>query len=188
MASGATGTDKNQLNQDNQWASNSLGAYNSDIGNYNSNVNATLGAGNPFASKPYMENQNIATSAAMNSANTRENQQLRDSAKRAGTNTAAIAGTEAESARQGQRDLTAYNATQANQNEDRWLQERDGLLRDQLAGAQSQAGVYGTQMGGANNALNAYTSATNAEDQMWAGLGEAALMGAGTGAGLAAHG
>lgn len=186
MSSGASGTDKNELNQYNGWEQNTLGQYNSDAGSYMSNVNSTLAAGNPFQSQPYLENQNIATSGAMNSANTTEQQQLRDAARRSGTNTAALASTIADSARQGQRDLTQYNATAANQNEDKWLQVQQGLLGDQLAGANSEAGVLSTETGGANNAVSNYTNAEDAEDQMWGQLGSAAMMGAGTGAGIAA--
>lgn len=188
MATGASSTDKNELNQYNTAEQGTLGNYGSDIGSYMSNVNSTLRAGNPYQSKSYLTNQNLETSGAMNSENTALGGKLRDTARRAGTNTAAIAGTEAEAARQGQRDVTQYNAARDTANEDKWVQEQQGLMRDQLAGAQSEAGVYGTQVGGANNALSNYTSAENAEDQMWAGLGEAALTGAGTGAGLAARG
>ncbi len=188
MATGAGDTDKQQLNQYNNWENSTLPQVQSDIGNYNSNVNATLAAGNPYQSRSYLQNQNLQTSGAMDSANTRENQQLRDTARRAGTNTAAIAGTEAESARAGQRDLTQYNAQRDTSNEDKWLQEQQGLLKDQLAGANSEAGVFGTEVGAANNALSNYTSAENAEDQLWASLGGAAATGAGVGAGIAMHG
>jgi hypothetical protein len=188
MSSGAAGTDQNELNQYNAAEAPTLGQYNSDIGSYTSNVNSTLAAGNPFATQQYLQNQNVATSGAMNSANTKETQQLRDSARRSGTNTAAIAGTQAASARQGQMDLTNYNATQANQNEDKWLQEQQGLFKDQLAGAQSEEGLYSTQVGGASNALSNYTSADDAEEQMWGQLASGAATGAGVGAGIAAHG
>ncbi|HEY1808843.1 MAG TPA: hypothetical protein VGG42_09790 [Acidobacteriaceae bacterium] len=188
MATGASDTDKDQLNMYNGVESGALGNYNSDIGSYNSNINSTLAAGNPYASQPYLENQNIATSGAMNAANTREGQQLRDTTRRAGTNTAAIAGTIADSARTGQRDLTQYNATQANENEDKWLNEQQGLFRDQLAGANSEAGVYGTAVGGANNATSNYTSAENAQDEMWGQIISAGEAGAGAGAGAAFHG
>jgi hypothetical protein len=181
MGSGSTDTQRNQLNQDNNWASGALSSYNSDIGNYNSNVNATLAAGNPYQSKQYLQNQNLQTSGAMDSANTREQQQLRDNAARTGTNTASIGDTIASSARQGQRDLTNYNATRDTMNQDKWLQEQQQLYGDQLAGANSQAGVYSTAMGGANNSLNNLTQRQDSVDNMWAGLGTSAMSGLGSG-------
>jgi hypothetical protein len=184
MSTGGHSTQQGELNQDNNYAKGALGTYNSDIGSYTSNVNAALGAGNPYQSKPFLTNQNLQTSGAMNSANTREGQQLRDTARRAGTNTAALGSTIASSARQGQRDLTDYTAGRDNANEDKWLQQRDNLMRDQLNGAQSEAGVFGTAMGGANNSLNALTNRENNADDMWAGLDTAAMQG--TGAGLTA--
>jgi hypothetical protein len=184
MATGSHNTQDAQLNQDNQWASGSLGQFNNGIGSYMSNVNSTLSAGNPYQSKQYLQKQNVMTSGAMNSANTKERQQLRDTTRRAGGNTAAIANTIASSARQGQRDLTDYNATRDTSNEDRWLQERDGLMRGQLAGAEASGGVFGTEMGGANNALNNITSRQNEADQMWSEFGGKAIGAAG--AGLAA--
>jgi hypothetical protein len=170
MSTGGHATQQGQLNQDNQWAGSALNSYNNQIGDFNSNVNSTLAAGNPYQSKQYLTNQNLETSGAMNSANTREGQQLRDSARRSGTNTAALADTMQSSARQGQRDLTQYNAARDNQNEDRWLQQQQGLMKDQLEGANSQAGVYGTSMGGANNSLNALTNREDSVDQMWGSL------------------
>lgn len=185
MASGGTGTQKEQLGQDNDWARNALGTYNSDIGSYNSNVNALLHAGNPYQSKEYLQNQNLETSGAMNAANTRAKQQLTDVTRRAGGSTSAIASTIADTARQGQRDLTNYNATRDTANEDKWLQEQQRLLGDQFQGAQSEAGIYGTSMGGANNALSNLTQRQDSEDAMWSNLAGAALGGAGLGAGIA---
>jgi hypothetical protein len=181
MSSGGHSTQQGQLNQDNNWAKGTLGQYNSGIGSYMSNVNADLAAGNPYQSKAYLQNQNLQTSGAMNSANTREGQQLRDTARRAGTNTAALGNTMASSAREGQRDLTQYNAQRDTGNEDKWLQYKSGLERGQLAGAGSEAGVFGTEMGGANNSLNALTSRENNVDDMWANLGTGAMQGAGAG-------
>lgn len=183
MATGNHDAQTNQLNQDNQWAGSSLNRYNSAIDTYNSNVNAAIGAGNPYKSQDYLTNQNLMTSSAMNAGNTRGTQELRDTARRTGTNTAALAKTISSNAREGQRDLTNYNATRDTANEDKWLNERDNLMRDQLAGANSEAGVYGTSMGGANNALGDLTSRQNAEDAMWsnmigAGVGAAGTMGA----------
>jgi hypothetical protein len=183
MSTGGHATQSNQLNQDNDWAKSSLTNYNNDIGSYMSNVNAALGAGNPYESTAYKTNQNLETSGAMNSANTRAAQQLRDTARRSGTNTAAIANTIASTNRQGQRDLTQYNAGRDTANQDKWLQERDNLMRDQLNGAQSEAGVFGTSMGGANNSLNDITQRQNSADELWGNLAKAAASGAGVAAG-----
>ena len=184
MATGSHHTQDAQLKQDNGWAGSTLNNFNNGIGSYMSNVNGALAAGNPYESTAYKTNQNLETSGAMNAANTREGQQLRDTARRAGTNTAALAGTMASSAREGQRNLTDYNATRDTQNEDKWLQERDNLMRGQLAGAEAEGGVFGTEMGGANNALNDITNRQNNADDLWANMGGKAIGAAG--AGLAA--
>jgi hypothetical protein len=180
MSTGGHATQQGQLDTDNTYAKNALGAYGNDIGSYMSNVNSTLAAGNPYQSKSFLTNQNLETSGAMNAANTKEGQQLRDSARRSGTNTAALAGTIASSAREGQRNLTDYNAARDNQNEDRWLQQQQGLMKDQLEGANSEAGVYGTSMGGANNSLNALTQREDSMDQMWGNLAGSVIGAGGT--------
>jgi hypothetical protein len=182
MSSGSSSTQKGQLNQDNAWAGSSLDKYNSGISDYGSNVNATLGAGNPYESKQFLTNQNLQTSGAMNSANTRQQQQMRDVVSRTGTNTAGVGESLASSARQGQRDMTQFNATRDNQNQDKWLQQQQQLYGDQLAGANSQAGVYGQQMSGASNALNNVTQRQDAQDQMWGGIAQSAVGAAGAAA------
>ena len=61
--------------------------------------------------------------------------------------------------------MTNYTAGQTNQNEDKWLNEQNQLYNDQLAGTNSEAGVYSTQMGGSNNSLNDLTSRQNTNEQ-----------------------
>lgn len=163
------------------WEKTALNNYNNDMGAYMSNVNATLAAGNPYQTKSYLTNQNLQTSGAMNAANTKATQQLRDRALRTGTNSAAVAGQIAENARQGQRDLTTYNATRDTENTDKWLQQQQQLRQQQLEGANSEAGVYGTSTSGRSDSLNNLTNIQNSENQMWEGLGTAAIGGAGAG-------
>jgi hypothetical protein len=143
-----------------------------------SNVNSALAAGNPFESKAYLTQQNLATSGAMNSANDAEKQALESGVARTGTNTAALANTEASSARQGQRDLTSYNAARDTQNENTWLNQQDKLLGDQQAGANSEASIYGSSLGAQSSDLSSMTQADDAEQQA-----ELALAGDAIGAG-----
>lgn len=185
MSRDAAAADKNAANTDSQTAESALGSYNSDIASYMGNVNSALAAGNPFDSEDYLTKQNLETSGAMNSENDAAQEALGQTVARTGENSASLADTIASSKRQGQRDLTNYEATRDTQNEDKWLNERDSLMRDQLGGAQSEAGIYGTATSGRNGALNAYTSAENAEDQMWAGIAGSAMGGAGEGLGAA---
>lgn len=160
-----------------------LNNYNSDIGAYTSNVNSQLSAGNPYESQSYKTDQNIATSGAMNAANTTAAQQTRDAALRTGTNTAAVAAQNAENARAGQRQLTDYNATRDTQNEDKWLQDQSQLTQDQLAGANSEAGIYGTSEAGRSGSIGNLTTLQGQDDSLWqAGIG-AAGVGAGAGIG-----
>lgn len=185
MSNDAGDADKAAASQDSKDAQAALGAADSGISDYMSNVNSQLAAGNPYESKAYLENQNIATSGAMNSENDAANEVLGSTVARTGTNSAALASTEAENARQGSRDLTNYNATRDTQNEDKWQNEQQQLDRDQLAGAQEEGSLYGTAIGGQDSTLGSYTQAQDAEDQMWAQLGSAAMTGAGTGLGAA---
>lgn len=183
MTQDASGQDQAAANTDSAAAAGSLGSYQGDIGDYMSNVNSALAAGNPFESKDYLTQQNLTTSGAMNSENDATKQALQQTAAKTGTNTAALANTEADSARQGQRDLTQYNAGRDTANENTWLSQQDKLMGDQLEGANSEAGVYGTSIGGQNSTLSSMTQADDAENQMWAGLGAAAMGGLGTGLG-----
>jgi hypothetical protein len=170
-----------------QNADEALGAYQGDIGTYMSNVNSALSAGNPFESKDYLTQQNLDTSGAMNSENTAAKQQQEQQVARTGTNSAALANDVASSARQGQRDLTQYNAGRNTTNENTWLQDQNQLMGDQLAGANSEAGVYGTGTGAQTSDINTETQANDAYDQMWASMAGAAAQGAGVGAGIAMH-
>lgn len=166
------------------WQKTSLASYGNDMGSYMSNVNGALAAGNPYQSKDYLQKQNIQTSGSMNAANDTAQQQLRDTALRTGTNTAAVAGQVAENARAGQRDLTNYTAGRDTNNEDKWLMQQQGLRQQQLEGANSEAGVFGTTTGGRTDSLNNLTSIQNATNDNWTQLGKTAMTA--TGAGLTA--
>lgn len=187
MSNNASGVDESAANNNEDHATQSLNAYQGDMAGYMGNVNSELSAGNPFQSKGYLQGQNVETSGAMNSEKDATDQALNSTVARTGTNSAALANTEAEAGREGTRDLTNYNATRDTNNEDKWLQERDSLNRDQLAGANSEAGVYGTSTGAQSSDLSSMTQADDAEQQMWAQLGSAAMTGAGSGLGAAFH-
>lgn len=134
-------------------AATAFGSAQGDIGTYLSNVNSTLAQGNPFESKDYLTQQNLQTSAAMNSQNDAERERLGQTVARTGTNSAALAGTEASSARQGQRDLTQYTAGRDTANENTWLNQQDKLLGDEATGSSQEAGLYGTSTSGEDSAL-----------------------------------
>jgi hypothetical protein len=165
------------------WENTSLGNYNNAMSGYMSNVNSTLAGGDPYKSTPYLTNQNILTSGAMNSAGNKANQENRDVALRTGTNTAAVQASRDANAQQASRDLTTYNASRDTENEDKWLQMQDRLRQEQLAGANSEANVYGTSVQGRGNSLNNLTSIQNSEDALW-GSAISGVAGA-AGAGLA---
>lgn len=187
MTNNASGVDEAAANTNEGNAASALGAYQGDIGNYMSNVNSALAAGNPFESKDYLTQQNLETSGAMHSASDAANQKVQQTAARTGTNTAAIANEEESAGNQASRDLTQYNAGRDTQNENTWLNEQQGLLKDQESGAASEAGVYGSSLGAQSSDLSSMTQADDAEDQMWAGIAGAAASGAGVGAGIAMH-
>lgn len=161
-------------------AASSFGAAQGDIGTYLSNVNSTLAAGNPFESKDYLTNQNLSTSGAMNSANNAEQQALGSTVAKTGTNSAALANTVASSARQGQRDLTQYNAGAAQQNENTWLGQQDKLLGDEATGSSEEAGLYGTSLGGQNSTLGTAQQGEDAQEQANDGMIDAGITAAGS--------
>lgn len=164
-------------------AASSFGAASGDIGTYLSNVNSTLAAGNPFKAKDYLTNQNLETSGAMNSANDAEKAALGQQVARTGTNSAALANTVASSARQGQRDLTQYNAGRDTSNENTWLQQQDKLLGDEATGSSQEAGLYGTSIGGQDSTLGTAQTGEDAQTNANDALTEAGIKAAGTAAG-----
>lgn len=179
MSSAATGA-VNDANSDyTNWEKTSANNYQNDIGNFNSNVNGQIAAGNPYQSKQYKQDQNLMTSGAMNSANTKANQQVRDTALRTGSNTAAVAATQAENARAGQRQVTDYNATRDTANLDKWEQDQQELTKDQLAGANSEASMFGSNVAGRSNSLTNLTDIQKQQDELWqAGIGAVGAGGA----------
>jgi hypothetical protein len=172
MDNGAQGAATTANNNYTGWETGAMQNYNNDIGTFNSNVNSQIAAGNPYESQPYKTEQNITTSGAMNAANNAANAATRDTALRTGTNTAAVAAQSAENARAGQRQTDQFNAATDTSNEDKWLQQQNVLTSDQLAGAQSEAGVYGTSASGSNAAIGDLTSLQGQQDALWqAGIG-----------------
>lgn len=179
MSSTATGAVTDANNQYTNWENTSANNYQSDINNYTSNVNSQIAAGNPYQSRAYLQNQNLMTSGAANSANTTANQKTRDAALRTGTNTAVVAATDADNARQSQRQVTDYNATRDTSNTDKWEQDQQNLNQEQLAGANSEENMFGTAASGRNAALGDLTSIQNSQDALWqAGIGAAGAAGA----------
>lgn len=185
MSNDAGNDAKAAANQNSTDAQASLGQADAGLAGYMSNVNSQLAAGNPYESKAYLENQNLATSGAMNSENDAADQALQQTVASTGGSSAALANTEAEAARQGQRDLTNYNATRDTQNEDKWLNEQQQLDRDQLAGASEEGSLYSTALGGQTSDLKTEEEAQAAQDQMWGGIVGSAMTGAGAGLGAA---
>jgi hypothetical protein len=180
MSNDATTVDKQAADVNGADAQTALGSANGELADYMSNVNSRLSAGNPYESKDYLTKQNLQTSGAMNSENDAADQALQSTVARTGTNSAALAGTEAEAARAGQRDLTNYTAGRDTANEDKWLQEQDALTKDQLAGASEEGNLYSTSLGGQNSNLHDYTSAEDAQDQMWGNMVSGIATGAGS--------
>jgi hypothetical protein len=170
---------------------NALNAYGSatgDIDSFTSNVNSALAAGNPFESKDYLTQQNLETSGAMNSENDAAKQQEQQQVQRTGTNTAALPAEEAEQARQGQRDLTNYNATRDTQNEGTWLQQQDKLLGDQAQGASLESGLYGTSIGAQDSTLSTAQTGEDEQENADDGMIDAAVgAGGAVGAGFASR-
>jgi hypothetical protein len=116
----------------------------------------------------------------MNAENDAAKEAEQQTVARTGTNSAALPNEIAAQQRQGQRDLTNYTAGQNTANEDKWLQQQDRLLGDQQAGANSEAGVYGTTQGAANSDLADYTNAADADQKSKNGIIDAGIGAAGS--------
>jgi hypothetical protein len=158
-----------------------VGSYNADLGSYMSNVNSSLAAGNPYQSTAYKTSQNLETSGAMNAADTAAKANLRGTALRTGENAAAVNPAVSENALAATRTQDTYDATRDTANDQQWEQEKQNLMGDQLAGANSQESAnaaYGSQRSSATQGL---LSQQEQEDQMWANLGTAAMGDLGTG-------
>lgn len=176
----ASGTDLSAEQADQQNADQQLGSADSAIAGYLGNVNSQLASGNPYESKDYLTQQNLTTSGAMNSENDAAKEAEGETVARTGTNSAALANEEAEGARQGERDMTDYNATRDTANLHDWEAQKEGLTRDQLAGASEYGALYGTSQGAANSALGDYTTAQDAEDKEWSDIAGSAIGAGGT--------
>jgi hypothetical protein len=180
MSGAATGAVTDANNQYTNWEKTAANSYQSDINNYNSNVNSQIAQGNPYQSKAYLQNQNLMTSGAADAANTAANQKTRDAALRTGTNTASVAATNAENARASQRQVTDYNATRDTSNTDKWEQDQQRLNEQQLAGANSQEAMFGANVNGRNSSLSDLTTIQGQQDALWqAGIGAVGAAGAG---------
>lgn len=178
MSNAATGSVQDANSQYTNWENTAANNYQSDIGNYNSNVNSQIAAGNPYQSKAYLTAQNLATSAAANATKTAGNQAVRDTALRTGENSAAVAATQADNSRQAQQTVTNYNATRDTANTDKWEQDQQNLNQDQLAGANSEEGMFSADQAGRSNSLSDLTSIQNSQDALWqAGIGAVGAAG-----------
>lgn len=164
-------------------AATSYGRASGDIAGYLSNVNSTLAAGNPFEAKDYLTQQNLETSGAMNSQADAARQQEQATVARTGTNSAALPAEIAEQQRQGQRDLTQYNAGRNTTNENTWLQQQDKLLGDQAQGASLEAGLYGTSIGGQDSKLSTAQQGKDAQEAATDGMIQAGIKAGGAVAG-----
>jgi hypothetical protein len=179
MSGAATGAVTDANNQYTDWEKTAANNYQTDIGNYNSNVNSQIAQGNPYQSRAYLQSQNLQTSGAANAANTKANQQVRDTSLRTGTNTAAVAAQQAENARAGQRQVTDYNATRDTANTDKWEQDQQRLNEQQLAGANSEASMFGANVSGRSNSLTDLTDIQQQQNALWqAGIGAVGAAGA----------
>lgn len=178
MSSAATGSVNAANTQYTNWENTAANNYQGDINNYNSNVNSQIAQGNPYQSAAYKQNQNIQTSGAANAADTTANQQTRDAALRTGENTASVAATAADNARNSQRTVTDYNATRDTANQDKWEQDQQDLDKDQLAGASSEEGMFGASTSGRDSALSDLTTIQGQQDALWqAGIGAVGTLG-----------
>jgi hypothetical protein len=163
------------------WETSAVGSYNADHGAYMSNVNSALAAGNPYQTTAYKTAQNLETSGAMHSADTTAAAKLRGAALRTGQNAAAVNPAISENALEATRTQDTMNASRDTANLDKWEGQKQQLLGDQAAGAQQDAGMVSTMSGQRSSATNGLLQQQQAEDQMWAGLAQTAMTGAGTG-------
>jgi hypothetical protein len=157
---------ENAQNQDSAYAQQSLNNANSEMSAANNDI-SNLEGNNPYTSKSYQQNQNLLTSAAMNSQDTAAKQQLNNAALQTGTNTAALGRTIASNARAGQRTMNDFNAQTATNNVDKATALQQGLIQDRAGLANTNAGLYSTATGGQDSNINALTNLQGQNEQMW---------------------
>lgn len=169
MARAANTAATNANAQYSQYATSALNNANSEQASENNDISSLEGS-NPYTSKSYLQNQNLLTSAAMDSQNNSAKQQLNDAALRTGTNTASLGRTIASNARAGQRTLDAYNAGTATQNVDKATQLQEGLIQARNNAANTQAGIYSSSVGGQGNAISNLTQQQGQTENMWGNI------------------
>ncbi len=152
-----------------QYATTAFNNANADSAAENNDI-SSLEGNNPYTSKSYIQNQNLLASAGMNAQNAQAKQQLNDTALRTGTNTAALSRTIASNARASQRQQDAYTAGAAQQNTDKATQLQLGLIGARNAAANTQAGLYGSSVGGQGTAENNLTALQGQDEQLWGNI------------------
>ena len=162
------------------WEKSSLGSYNKSMGDYMSNVNAKIAAGNPYESQAYKQEQNLATSGAMHAVNDTAAQQMRDDALRTGENGASVQASIAKNARVGQQAADTFGAERDTANQDKYLAYEQGLMGDQLAGTREQAGMTATLAGQRAGATSALVNEDEQSRQMWESLAQDAAQAGGS--------
>lgn len=176
-----TNAAKSENSDASDWESTGVGNYNADLGTYMSNVNAKLAAGNPYQTAAYKQSQNLETSGAANAEDTAAKTATRGAALRTGLNAAATPAQDSENRLAATRNIDSFNASRDTANDQAWEGEQQGLLQDQLGGANSQAGANATYANQRSAATNGLLTQQEEEDKMWAGLGTTAMQGAGAG-------
>ena len=177
-----TTTAKNQMGTFNSQGGQAFGGAQSDLGQYNKNLQ-TLEAGknvgaNPFQSTAYLSNVNKLQSEGLNTAADSGKANLqRWSRATGGLNSAQVPLAMRDQTLQTGRLADTLSAERAASDYKSNLAWQQYLTGAPLAGAQIQSGIYGTATGGAGNALNNYTTSQNDVYDNLTKLGQAAISG-----------
>jgi len=162
-----------------------------DIGQYNANEKklasgVNVGA-NPFQSSAYLSNVNKLQSEALDTsaASGKANLQRWNTAT-GGLNSSEVPLAQRDITMQTGRLADSLSAQRAASDYKSNLAWQQYLAQAPLAAAGAESPLYSTATGGQGNALNNLTNLSGQQYGFWGGMIDSALMGAGTGAGLAA--
>lgn len=150
--------------QDQSNATSALGATNSALNNYSSNLNNFMQFGRQTYGQngEFMRDQNTLANTTASAGNKALQGNLALNAMRTGANTANYGNVAAESQRQGEQNLTSQLAgADATRLQNLTNINQFGVTASGLP-AQVQAQLYGTSVGGANQALSGAGSASAA--------------------------
>lgn len=170
MGGPSTSQDTAASKQNSDWETSAINNWQAQSGAASSNINATLAAGNPYATTAYKTSQNLETSGAAHATDDAATEANTQAAQRTGQNAAAVPAQSAQNARNAQQSIDSYDAARDTSNDQAWEGEKQNLLGDQVNLSGQAGSVAGSAAGATNTAnsnLETAQQADNQDDWQW---------------------